>query len=959
MKDIRLYIANKLVDCTDGISLPMTYQLEDFSNPTLVKNSFSKTISIPGTKNNNKIFGEIYKLDRMQHYEEWTGNIELNGINFDPSKRVDFQIYKDADLVESGYMQLNDISIQENNITYNITLYGGIGDFFYGLKYKEDGTSKSLADIRYFIEDENGNVLEEKDEMNFEVNKEFVNECFNKDFNVEGNQLTDTITFIPAYNGVYDDFDSSKCLINTNELSTSVFPTSIKEDGVTYETVNGYGLANLEKDYTEWEMRDLRSYYQRPAIKVSKLIESICREENSGYKVTYDPTFFNKDNPYWSKTFVALPLLTSNDNVTDEEIGGLTNIYQTDTDSYRFAQVGNEKYRWANGKIGLNMPNTSMDEYGVITINDWTESTKLNLTVSFRSWFHPNGLPASGHYYDPLYISFGRIGSGGAFMYAQQFSNYLEVVDADTHLIIARSTIEEFDDPYWAKYNQVIKPFDDAKVTRRTGNLKKAEGNNYYFVTENEENSEFTLKIKNCKVPKRIQLYLRTYITIGSSNQQMVSNNDFYLNGSWGYNYQTMVTYWGENVLLSGEAKFTSAEVSGNSLIFEKNTVLKTDKTPADFLLDYTKLFGLYFIKDRYDKSIFICTRNTFFNGKVNDWSKRIDYSKDLTITPILFDKKYYLMQLDTPETKDALRYKSQYTQQYGQQRLSTGYNFNYDSDNFYDENIYQQIVPVIDSDRLFRNFYDSDGNPLPAWLVDNASYELFGINESTSKDLYGRNIIDSSRTVEWNGRGMDVWAKSSFFSLDTDDKNLVEIESSLLMWNGIKEIRDSYNNYINFWITDDIEDMADLNDGDHCFLYTESEYNVDGGRIAIKTNHLPQYLNCMIDSNSNVTYSLDFGLPKEIYMGNMNYSEDATLYANFWKKFYNDQFNIDTKKVTCFVRLYNMNQDFLREFYFFDNAIWILNKVDSYDVNSDATVRCEFIKVQDVYNYTNGVTTF
>jgi hypothetical protein len=53
------------------------------------------------------------------------------------------------------------------------------------------------------------------------------------------------------------------------------------------------------------------------------------------------------------------------------------------------------------------------------------------------------------------------------------------------------------------------------------------------------------------------------------------------------------------------------------------------------------------------------------------------------------------------------------------------------------------------------------------------------------------------------------------------------------------------------------------------------------------------------------------------------------------------------------------MNQDYLREFYFFDNAIWILNKVDSYDINSDATVRCEFVKVQDVNNYTNGVTRF
>ena len=330
-----------------------------------------------------------------------------------------------------------------------------------------------------------------------------------------------------------------------------------------------------------------------------------------------------------------------------------------------------------------------------------------------------------------------------------------------------------------------------------------------------------------------------------------------------------------------------------------------------------------------------------------------------MTITPLLFDKKYYMMQLDTPETKDAIRYSSQYSQQYGQQRLSTGYNFNYDTDNFYDENIYQQIVPVIDSDRLFRNFYDSSANPIPAWLADNASYELFSGNESTTIDLYGRNIIDASRTVEWNGKGMDTWAKSSFFSLDSDEKNLVVIESALLMWNGVKDIKDSVGNNIDFWITDNLELMNTLNDGDPCFIYTESEYDENNNKIAVKVNRLPQYLNCVIDDSSNITHSLDFGMPKEIYMGNMNYSPDSTLYANFWKAFYTDQFNIDTKKVTCFVKLDRMNQDYLREFYFFDNAIWILNKVDSYDINSNATVRCEFIKVQDIYSYTNGVTRF
>lgn len=39
MKDIRLYINDKLVDLQEDISLPITYQTEDYSNPTVVKNS--------------------------------------------------------------------------------------------------------------------------------------------------------------------------------------------------------------------------------------------------------------------------------------------------------------------------------------------------------------------------------------------------------------------------------------------------------------------------------------------------------------------------------------------------------------------------------------------------------------------------------------------------------------------------------------------------------------------------------------------------------------------------------------------------------------------------------------------------------------------------------------------------------------------------------------------------------
>lgn len=85
----------------------------------------------------------------------------------------------------------------------------------------------------------------------------------------------------------------------------------MKDGDVTYTPKDGFALASLEKDYTEWQMRDLRSYKQRPAIKVSKLIETICREANSGYKVNFDKAFFSNSNPYWSKSFIALPLLGS------------------------------------------------------------------------------------------------------------------------------------------------------------------------------------------------------------------------------------------------------------------------------------------------------------------------------------------------------------------------------------------------------------------------------------------------------------------------------------------------------------------------------------------------------------------------------------------------------------------------------------------------------------------------
>lgn len=51
-----------------------------------------------------------------------------------------------------------------------------------------------------------------------------------------------------------------------------------------------------------------------------------------------------------------------------------------------------------------------------------------------------------------------------------------------------------------------------------------------------------------------------------------------------------------------------------------------------------------------------------------------------------------------------------------------------------------------------------------------------------------------------------------------------------------------------------------------------------------------------------------------------------------------------------------DVKYDLLRQFYYFEDSYWVLNKIDAYDINSDSTVRCEFIKVQDINSYLAGI---
>ena len=145
------------------------------------------------------------------------------------------------------------------------------------------------------------------------------------------------------------------------------------------------------------------------------------------------------------------------------------------------------------------------------------------------------------------------------------------------------------------------------------------------------------------------------------------------------------------------------------------------------------------------------------------------------------------------------------------------------------------------------------------------------------------------------------------------------------------------------------------MNEGSPCWLFVSQNKFFNGKPIAKKVTEIPVFERYLTDNNSNIIKrSLDFGTPQELYIPKYTISEDANIYSNFWKTYLEDLYNVDTKILTAYVRLKGkVGYDMLKEFYWFENSIWRINKITDWNVGSEDTTKVEFVKVQDLSAYT------
>ena len=305
-------------------------------------------------------------------------------------------------------------------------------------------------------------------------------------------------------------------------------------------------------------------------------------------------------------------------------------------------------------------------------------------------------------------------------------------------------------------------------------------------------------------------------------------------------------------------------------------------------------------------------------------------------------------------------KYKNEYAVEFGQKRINTNYNFNSETSQLLDGNVFQNAISVIDTSPYYHTFIDKDDRLLAPFNNSNYKYQLFNVDntnvvETTEIDYISPAIVAG---LGWNrNAGYDAFAKTCFYTLENDEKSLSDISSVLLFYNGQVTPTDADNNNIRYKLSDDLPEMYTLNDKTPCYLFSDYDYTEDYQIITYDCSTLPQFLRYKIVGNQ-VQASWDFGLPKESYIPNITYNDNTTIYRQYWESYYNDALNINTKEVTCYVNLnnVNVNSELLHNFYYFNGCYWILNKIENFNINKYESTKCQFIRVNQLESYKNNI---
>lgn len=847
---IELYIKNQKVDITESVGLFLNKKFEEIENPTLYFADYSKTITLPFTPTNKKIFDNYSRQDSV-----------VTEQTLDPRKKISFQLLYNSQLVMEGFMKINNANSIVSDNKFECELFSQ-----FGLVMNEIGelTFNKYETQSYGGEKEDKYLIESPWSDNLKVDRNLVKDSFEQTNHLlHGEDILDYIKFIPTYQGKYEDFESGKC---------EVTPAHV---------------GDLSRERDEHYMREFRSYYQQPSIWVNKLWEMTKNkvEEITDYQFILDSSWFNTSNPYYTNLLYTCPSLFEED------------------DNFR--------------EIAMNFTQDSLNYHVQIT-------TQSNLSSHHykKLYFSPNG-----EMYNEGVFNQEKIGqtsftwNGRLQLGCPVFTNLYAKIRKDNPLYFKFYAVNaETNQPinhashtfmlYSCEYNSDINSntFDDAfdvgvidVYTVPAGD--KPEGFTYTQGWWFQQDVAFTLNITE-NVPYYIvcdSYFANNGCGIETTSESWTPHWDWLWTDRFyeGSGYHIFANMTGCSVKTS-DYKRSHTKIDMYRVFPKESTLLKV-------LLNYSKMFGLCWDVDQDNKKITVMSRNKFFSGyEIFDWSNKVDRSRDFILEPLCFSNKYVCFNVEEGSGERLEKYMSKYDVGYGAKKIDTEYQFNTDTEDFF-EGIQPSIVA---SKAQFSRLNNTENPDSPDFMGYN--YKIKTTEQYVDNDNDGENAGNFGAFYFWNG------------VMEPDERlGLVGANGPCV------------------FISDDT---------DYQMTHGEFMWNLSG-TYEVLCYHLPNI--STIDENN---WSIHFESPKEYYFEKPT-GEIKYIYNEFWKNYIDERYSVQNKKLTAY--FYLTPEDYkkitFRQFVKIQNTLYHVNRVFDYDFDTNSPTKVELVQVWDVDAYTGG----
>lgn len=934
MKGLELYIGGMRADLDDGSLILMNYTFEDLQSPAAVKNSYSKQLTLKGTDGNNRIFGGIFRPDRTSSSEAGGA-----GAAFTPSVRTPFTIYAPTgEILQSGYAKLDSVTRNGSDISYGVTLYGGLGSFLYSLMYDEDGDKLTLADLDYL------GTSDPASELDFTISKAAVQEAWTALRSGNPSGKWKVVNFAACYNGVPDsDFSADKAVVIPSDIGLPSLIIDADDDNKSYTPDGNWVAISLSQEHDEWAVKDLRSYLQRPVLSVRAFIDAVCNPSNNGgYEV--DISDLDGGNVPELDAWMTLPMLQS---LTSPE----------------------NSFVFDNGPVSGN--------YIALYDNSDTMPSGTSVKASFEIipyFYVPEGAGEKLSLFEEVSIRPGITGEtivkksrlSVVFLQAVAYdSNGIPTGASEIHCI-APWVDRKLPETYWQSPEWMADKFGYVPTFKHASKYKEHfDSDDHGFIEDTNKGAgwfrygqglvdRITFDIEAHMV-KSIRINIACGTVRGtnggtsmdwSTKELTYSTKLTFIQNAWNLGTLEVVTHVAE----SGDAQqfgTPSFEVSSDAKKafsygqVTKDILLGSLGTPADYLLSFCKLLGLVMTCDDVDRKITVMRRKSFFQDTVTDLSGRVDLSQQVSITPLTFAAKWYDLELEGSGGAYEENYLQRYGRAYGMQRINTGYRFDSDNVEVLSGLAFKAAASVLEYGPYW-NIITDYGKVVPSVFIDSGNTYTMYDAEGNSKDFdVPRPSLQA--TVEYFNtryKGYDMQGAAKLQLHDVDGK---PCDGS-----GVLVLLSGFEHYDGFKLSDDNGAMAMLNDGTPCWDLTPG----DGLDVPVFGSY-----QCYISSSgkgSQVLRSLDIGLPAEIGIPGVEYPQDTTIYARYWKDYIADRYSVDNKVMKCKVDMRDMrvSQELMRGFWWYADSLWLLNAITDHSLTTDDYTECELIQVREKESY-------